>query len=444
LETKKYWLDSGLLTMAERFSALILGFGSFLILVKTVSKETFGIWALFLSVTTLVELARNGLIQNALIKHLTTAEEDLKKEIITASLALNVILTSVSAVCLYFIAPILAEYWHSPLLLPMFRYYIFTTVILIFFSQFNFIQQANFDFKGIMISNLLRQSCFFFYVLFLFLTHREPDLVQMVNFQSFAAFLGAIVSILYVRKYIAFSKKVNWEWVSKLFHYGKFVFGTNISSVFLKTSDQMILGHLRTTVHVGSYNATARISNLFEVPINSIAMIVFPQSSKRIHEEGISAAKQLYEKSVAVMLCLILPGILFVCLFPKFILYVLASKQYIDMAFVLQLVVVQNLFLPFLRQFGTILDSAGRPQFNFYFILANAGLNIVVNYFMISAYGVEGAAGGSLIVCIICTLFTIWYMRREFDISIKNTLLNTVNFYPVLATLVKNRLTGVK
>ena len=425
--------------MGERFSALILGFGSFFILVRTVSKEEFGIWSLFLSVTTLIELARNGLIQNALIKHLTTSEGELKKEIITASLALNVILTTISVLALYFIAPFLAEYWHSPVLLPMYRFYIITTVILIFFSQFNFIQQANLDFRGIFFSNLLRQSGFFGYILYNFLTNQKPDLVQMVNVQSICAFAGATLSVLFVRKYFELSKKVSWYWVNKLFHYGKFVFGTNISSVFFKTADQMILGNLRGAVQVGSYNAAARISNLFEVPVTSIASIVFPQSSKRIHEEGPSAAKHLYEKSVAVMLAIILPGVIFVCIFPKLVLFMLTGKDYTDIAFVLQLVVIQNLFLPFLRQFGTILDSVGKPHVNFYFIIANAVLNIVVNYFMISKYGIEGAALGSLIVYIFCTTFVSIYMVVNYNISIKKTLINTVAFYPEMFRMLKSK-----
>lgn len=265
-------------------------------------------------------------------------------------------------------------------------------------------------------------------------------MVQMVNVQSICAIAGALLSIIFVQKYIEMSRTINWHWVTKLFHYGKFVFGTNISSVFFKTADQMILGNLRSTVEVGSYNAAARISNLFEVPVTSIATIVFPQSSKRIHEEGPSAAKQLYEKSVAVMLSIILPGVIFVCIFPKLVLFVLTGKDYTDIAFVLQLVVIQNLFLPFLRQFGTILDSVGKPHVNFYFIIANAILNIGVNYFMISKFGLEGAALGSLIVYIFCTSFVCLYMVRNYNISIKRTLLNTFAFYPEIFKMLKNKI----
>jgi lipopolysaccharide exporter len=429
--TKKYWIRSGIITMAERFSSLILGFGSFFILVRTLSKEDFGIWALFLSVTTLIELARNGLIQNALIKHLSVANTPhTEKEIITASLALNILLTTLSVLGLFFLAPTLAQYWHSPVLLPMFRFYILTTVVLVFFSQFNFIQQANLDFKGIFFSNFLRQAGFFSYIMYLFLTDTKPDMVQMVNVQSVCALGGALLSVFFVRKYIKMHHKVSWEWVSNLFHYGKYVFGTNISAVFFKTADQMMLGHLRNTAEVGSYNAAARISNLFEVPVTSIATIVFPQSARRIHEEGKTAAKELYEKSVAAMLSIILPGVLFVCLFPKLVLLILTGKEYTDVTLVLQLVVTQNLFLPFMRQFGTILDSDGKPHVNFYFIVVNATLNIVVNYFAISYYGLEGAAWGSLIVYSFCTAFVVLYMIKQYGIDVASTLRKTILFYP--------------
>ena len=416
--------------MAERLSVLLLGFGSFFILVRTLTKEEYGIWSLFLSITTLIELARNGLIQNALIKHLATADDDTSKQIITSSLVLNVILTVISVCALLFLSPLLAEWWHTPVLVPMFRYYVLTTIALIFFSQFNFVQQAKMDFKGVFFSNLIRQALFFAYVLYFFIAGKNMDLVQMVNFQTACAIVGACSSIFFVRSYISFDKKISWMWVSQLFHYGKYVFGTSVSGVLLKTADQMLLGNLRTVAEVGSYNAAARISNLFEVPVNSISIVVFPQSSKRIHTEGMHVVKDLYEKSVAAMLSIVVPGVIFVCLIPKLVLLIMTGSEYTDMSFILQLIVIQNLFLPYLRQFGTIMDAVGYPQANFYLIVVNAVLNVGVNYVMISLYGIEGAAWGSLIVFGIFTTFVISFMKRKFDISMSNTFRYTLAFYP--------------
>jgi len=258
--------------------------------------------------------------------------------------------------------------------------------------------------------------------------------------QSICALAGAAVSFFFARSYLFIDTKIDWTWVTKLFHYGKYVFGTNISSSFFKTSDQMILGWLLGPIAVGGYNAAARVSNFFEVPVTSIAAIVFPQSARRIHEQGPSAAKHLYEKSVAVMLAIILPAILFVVLFPKFVLLVLADRKYLSVALVLQLIVLQSLFLPFLRQFGTILDSVGKPHINFYFILANALLNIIVNYFMIKLFGLEGAAFGSLAVYIICTGFVGYYMKMHYHISFGKTIRNTLEFYPEIAQTLQTKL----
>ena len=64
---KGYWIRSGAYTILQRSSMLLFGVGSFMLLVRMLSKEDFGVWSLFLSVATLFEVARNGLIQNALI-----------------------------------------------------------------------------------------------------------------------------------------------------------------------------------------------------------------------------------------------------------------------------------------------------------------------------------------------------------------------------------------
>jgi lipopolysaccharide exporter len=63
-----YWLKSGTYTILQRFFNVLFGFGAFAILVRVMPKNEFGVWALFVSVTSLIEVARIGLIQNALKK----------------------------------------------------------------------------------------------------------------------------------------------------------------------------------------------------------------------------------------------------------------------------------------------------------------------------------------------------------------------------------------
>lgn len=440
-----YWITSGILTFLEKFSTLFFGFGSFYLLIRIVSKEEFGVWALFLSVTTILEMARNGLIQNAVIRYLSSTPASDHKAVMSASFALNCILTGLSSILLFLLSTVLADLWHAPGLVSMFRFYILTTIALIPLSQFNFIQQANLDFKGIFVSNFARQIAFFGYILYFFLFAKtDITLLKVVNFQTVAAILGSISAYFFSRKYLKLTFSIDFDWIKKLFHYGKFVFGTNISSTLFKSGDQMLLGYLVNPAGVALYNLSARIVNLFDVPVTSIASIVFPQSSKRIHEEGIQVAKLLYEKSVAVMLCLLLPGIVFVFVFAKYIIILIAGPKYLDATWILQLTLLQVFFMPFARQFGTILDSIGKPHINFYTILVSIFLNLSLNYFFINAFGVVGTAYGALLMAVIGFIFSQIYLRKTLNISTLAAFRYIVFYYVLFFNKVKELIEKIR
>ncbi len=425
----------------EKLSTMFFGFGGFYLLIRIISKEEFGIWALFLSVTTLIEMARNGLIQNAVVKFLASTPEREHSSVMSASLALNILLTLISSVLIFFLAGYLAQSWHSPQLELMFKFYIFTTITLIPFSQFNFIQQANLDFKGIFISNFIRQSSFFIYIVYHFINADALSLLKIVNFQTFGAIIGSISSYIFSRKYLKLSLEFNTEWIKKLFHYGKFAFGTSIGATFFKSSDQMLLGYMLAPTSVALYNLSARIVNLFDVPINAVASIVFPQSSKRIYEEGLGAAKLLYEKSVGVILCMVAPGIVLMIVFAPYLVNIIAGPTYSDAVPILQITLLQVIFLPFARQFGTILDSIGKPQLNFYYILASIVINLVLNYFFIIWLGIIGTAYGTLAMCILGFVFTQVYLKRTLDIRFLNIIMYAIQYYKLFYISLLSRIT---
>ncbi len=101
--------------------------------------------------------------------------------------------------------------------------------------------------------------------------------------------------------------------------------------------------------------------------------------------------------SVGAILAFILPAIVVVWMFPEFIILLIAGEQYLDAVPVLKLSMLYGLFIRFVVQFGTILDSSGRPLVNFYFTLLVAGLNVFFNYLGIKYFGLIGAVYGTLL-----------------------------------------------
>lgn len=432
-----YWLRSGLYSLFEKTSLQIFRFGGFYLLVRGLPKEQYGVWVLFLMVGAFVEVARIGLVQNALMKFLAVNEKSVHGSINTASLVLNTILTGLSMLALIVLSQVYKLFWPDAFLLDkMLPLYIITTLILIPFFQFNFIQQGNLEFRGTFWSNFAREGLFFAYVVASYFTW-GLDLVQLASFQIIAAILGSFVAYITTAKvFFLFSKKIDWSWVKELFNFGKYVLGTSMSSMIIKSIDTFMLGSIIGTTGVAIYNVGIKISNLVEVPTQAVAAIVFPQSAKRIEEEGKDSVKRLYERSVGGILALIVPLIFFVLVFPELVLRIIAP-EYIEWPHVLQVTVLYGLFIPFARQFGTMLDSIGKPKINFYFVVVGATLNIIFNYFFVHAFGIIGAAYGTLSTYVIIFILNSIVLYKELGVLPQNALAYAPKFYLQIAGMAK-------
>ncbi|RMG79445.1 MAG: flippase, partial [Bacteroidetes bacterium] len=393
-----YWLRSGFYTLSERLSILIFGLGGAMLLFRALSPADFGYWVTFLTIVAVLEVGRIGLLQNALVKFLATARDEDYADILSASLVLNVLLTGAIVGILWIGAPLICGWMNAPRLVPLLKIYCVTTVLLIPYFQFNFVQQANLDFRGIFWSGFAKQGLMFAFIAGLFMFSEQIELVQLARFQWVTAILGSLVSFLFARKYLKFSARISWDWVRRLFHFGKYVLGTNLSTMLYKSIDKMMLMAIPTAgaAAVALYEAAIKVTNFTDVPTFSVANILFPQSARRM-EEGPAAVKKLYEKAVGAILTVMVPCILGVWAFADLIIVILAGEQYANAANLLRVTILYGLFMPFAIQFGTVLDSIGRPKINFYMTLFSMGLNVVFNFIFIVRFGVYGAAFGTLL-----------------------------------------------
>ena len=437
-----YWLKSGAYTFLERFALQLFRFGSFFLLVRGLTRQLFGIWTIFLLVTSIIEMLRFGLIQNALVKYISTQEDPkVRGRINTASIILNLAVTLLTSIVVFILAQVADKAFQVHVLDQILYLFIFTNVALIPLVQMQVIQQANLDFKAIFLSNLLRTGIFFGYVLYVYLDPNQAfSLMLLAVAQVIAAIASSILSIILGRKYLNFSGKLDRDWLKELFWYGKFVLGTNIASMLNKSIDQLMLGLIINPVATAVYGTAIKIANLIEVPTQSVAAIVFPKSAQRAEKEGKGSVKGLYEKSVGVILAVIIPGILFVLLFPEFVLQVVAGDKYMDAVPLLRLTMLYGLLIPFARQFGVIMDSMGKPQINFMMVVASAALNVVFNFFFISQFGIIGAAYATLTTLCLLFIANQYILYKEIGSNPLNAILYSQKVYANGFRLLWNKL----
>ncbi|WP_025761793.1 flippase [Dyadobacter tibetensis] len=430
----QYWLKSGLLNILQNFSGVLFGFGGFYLLVRILSKDDFGVWTLFMSVTTIAEAIRSGLIQNALVKYLSSAEPAEHPEIITASSVISIAITMLCLLLIGIFAPYLSSLWDSPQLISLLYTYILVYIFSGILTQFNAIEQANLQFQGIFITNFIRQGIFFGFVLVSFLSEYKISLLDLVWVQALGAIVSSVIAFKFVRPYFKLAFTISKEWLDRLFGYGKYAFGTAVSSLLSGTVDQMMLGAMLSPAASGAFNIAVRITNLIDIPGNAIAVVVFPQSSRRMETEGKSGIKYLYEKSVGTTLALVLPGVLFLYLFSDYVIYFIAGEKYADTIPLLQVTLLYCLLIPYGRQFGTILDSIGKTKTTFLVVVGVTAVNLGLNYILIDEMGVMGAAYATLISNIVGFAIAQIILKREINVSLWSTLRFMVQFYPEFYT----------
>lgn len=427
---KSYWVRSGKFTLLQRISMLGFGLLTFYLLVRTLDKDNYGTWMLFISVTALLDTARAGFLKNPLIRYLNKIDKDEKRSLQASSLMMNLLFSLLTSTILALLAGLLANFWNAQNLQEVFYVFFFTNLLYAVFYHCEYIQIANFRFGGPFIGFFLKSGVFFASVAFFYFTDYVGDVVIFSYCYLGAAFVGTIAMVIASRDLLTVKARYKMGWVKKLFAYGKYTLGTNISAVFLRNIDLWMLGWLISPVAVAVYNVAIRVANLFEVPLMALAAVMFPQAVKKAEEEGESALKELYEKSVSLILLLTAPMVVVVIVFSEQIIWLLAGDGYEQAAWILNVTMLYGLLIPFNKQMGILLDAIGKAKLNMLFVGRNALINGALNWIFITQFGVIGAAYATLSTMIISVTINQFYLHRKFQIELKN-LIRYSRYYAV-------------
>lgn len=433
-----YWLRSGSFTFFNRVFVTLFAFINFYILIRVLPREDFGAWVLFLSVASLMELIKHGFVRNPLIRYLAMSPGAQSSRIQTASLLLNTVVGVLEVGVLLLCSIFLSDFWDAPQLKSLFLIYMCSTLFLVPINHFDVVQQARLQFKGTFAGNFVRHCSLFLFVVTSFALGKEIQLVHLAFAQATAIFLSGFVSYYFARKYLQLAGTIDWSWFRELKNYGFFTFGTNVSSMINKSIDSWMLGKLISPAAVTIFNPAMRISNLVEVPTETLTSIMFPKLSQRIASDGPQSARYLYEKAVGTITAFMIPVVVFFIVFADPIIRFIAGPGFDQTVPVLQITMLYGLMIPANRFMGITLDAIGRARTNFLLVVRNAGLNLISNYFFITKFGIIGAAYGTLTTYAVVTVLNQIFMHRYLGVRVNNIVRHLLESYQkVLFTGVK-------
>jgi lipopolysaccharide exporter len=429
-----YWLSSGVFTLLTKITTVAFGFLNFLILIRMLSPADYGAWILFVSVSTLMELVKHGFIRNPLIRYLTITPLDEQPNLQTASMFLNSIIAVLQAILLLVFAYVLTSFWDVPQLHSLFLIYILTTLVFVPANHFDTVQQAGLQFMQMFFVNLVRQGGLLVYILTSFFLGRKVSLEGLAIAQLVGAAASCGLSYIFSKGLLHFSRHLARKWVGELYHYGKFTFGTNVSSMIIKNMSSWMLGRMISVNAVTILNPAVRVSNLVEVPNDTLSAIYFPRISRDFQEQGTKAVKRRYEMAVGALLAMVIPGVVLIIAFAYQVISLIAGPGFEETVPLLRLTMLYCLLLPFNRFFGVTLDAIGKAQINFRMVLLTAILNLASCFLFIHFFGTIGAAYGTLLTYFIMFVSNQVYLNKKFGITIAGVFSEMFTFYRTLPT----------
>lgn len=433
-----YWLKSGSFTVLSQFSGVFFGFINFYLLLRMLDRNDYGVWTLFISVATFMELVKNGFITSPLVRYSMVEEKNEYTKILSSSLLLNSVVTLVQIIIIISFSFFLSDLWKSPQLESLFFIFIAATLLLIPATHFSAIQQANMNFKGNLYANITRQFTFFVFVLIGYSFKIKFELWHLAVIHSFSILVSVLVAYYNVKHRLSFTRVLSKEWIAKLAQYGKYTFGTNISSTVLRNVDTWMLGAMLSPGAVTIYNPAVRIANIIEVPTVSLSSIFFPKLLSRYATEGAPVAKDMYEKSVGVLFAFLFPVVLVTVIFADTIVWFVAGPGFDETVNILRIAMLTGLIIPFNRQVGVTLDAMGKAKTNFYFVLRNAALNIILSYFYIRHFGIIGAAYGMFTTFVLSFFYNQYYIHKLIGVNLFSVFRHAFSFQRKLVIFVFN------
>ncbi|MDO9553529.1 oligosaccharide flippase family protein [Rhodonellum sp.] len=430
MSEKNYWLSSGFFSMMHRGVDFIVGFVGFMILVRLFSPEEFGVWVLFITIAAIIDMARNGFLQNGMIKFIVSEKGMENSKIQISALQLNAALTLLIILFIWMAAPFAETLFGAKGLADLLQIHVFFLPFLIFHTHNLILMQATFNFKSYFFAGISKSVPFFVFIAIVYLLDYTPSLIELAWYYNLCFIFALLTSQYQVKNQFQILWGWHKEWLGKIFHFGKFVFGTNLVSMLTSSMDKFLLGALLSPVQVAMANSAGRIVNLLDIPINSISSISFPKASEAHEKKQMAEVSRIFEMTVAAMFSFSMAFLVVVVFLAKYIILLVAGENYLDAVPYLQLISLIAILKPLDRQTGIFLDAIGKPAYNMVLVFGTLAYGIALSWVFILQFGLIGAAMGVLVAISITVVIKIYILNKFLSISYGNILKETFFNYP--------------
>lgn len=305
-------------------------------------------------------------------------------------------------IIVYFVAPYVAFFFHTPEVKPIIQ----VLGLVTFFQAF-----ANIG--VIFFHKELKFNKVFIYRFVGISTNFIVAVVAVIVLRSVWALVLGLLAEKVVNIIVSYlihpyrphlSKDI--EKAKELFGFGRWILGSSILVFIGKHIDDIFVGRVLSATALGFYQMAYRISNMLETEITQvISSVAFPAYAKIQDEQ--TRLQKAYFRIMRLTIAVSLPiTIGMVLLAPEFT-RVFLSEKWMSMVTAMQLLAVAGLIKSIVSTGSPLFVGSGFPKYDFFMQLIRGIIIIIIIYPLIIFIGIKGAA--LAVILSIAGMLIIWY-----------------------------------
>ncbi|MBE7171075.1 MAG: oligosaccharide flippase family protein [Williamsia sp.] len=411
------------LSLAGNGTMSALSMVTYAILYRLLPEADMGNWVFFQFIFALLDAARTGFLQTALVKFYAGSTRPEKTAIAGSTWYLAAILTGVFA--LLNLPLLLARNSIADTGIQLFiHWYGLNFLFSLPFNVAFWLLQAEERFDRILVLRIINQGSFIASLIVLFFLH-QVNLQTVMYFYLACALCTSTISIFLGWAQLSNIRHKTLHHVKNLFHFGKFSVGTYICSNLLRSSDSIIIKFMIGPAALAVYNLAQRVGEVIELLIRSFLGTAMPAMATAFNQQEEGKVVHIMKKYAGTLTLFLIPVTIGMFVFADVLVLFLGGGKYAntEAATLLRIFMVLALTFPIDRFFGITLDIIHKPELNMIKVIFTLIINVVTDIIAIKITGnIYGAAVASFITLIFGICFGYFTLRKYLPFNLNGVL----------------------
>jgi len=440
----KKLINKHTLSLASNAIMPVMGMVTVGLLAHQLPKADFGNWILFLIAYTIANFSRSGFLQTSLIKFCSGQTKEKMSNVIGSTWVLALMMSAFIAF-ITFLAYLFYE--TDPATEIMVNWFAIIFCCTVPSSVALWVLQAEQRFDRMFILQLVGQLTFLVSIIILTLTH-QTHFQGVIYAYTISAAITSLFSLVTGWARLGAIRHKTWLCIKQLAHFGKYSFGTSISSYLLRGSDTYIIKFMFVDPSiVGVYYLPQRLMEVIEIPLRSFIATALPTMSAAVQRDDKKYAAYIMKKYAGILTILLVPVTVVVFISADLIIQILGGPQFVnsDAANVFRIFMSFAILLPVDRFLGVTLDILNKPHINMIKVVLMLIVNIIGDFIGIHfTHNLYGVAISSIFTFLAGIGYGYWMLKKHLDFKMADILILGFNETRLLARELLNRIKNRK